>query len=191
MEYYLNQQLDIEIKTLESEEKPAMNTDLKKKKKKYTIYSEYNKMNFILHILTKASRKIAPVARKYNINERTGQRRWNQYKNDPDKFVLPKARVDCKKLYEEHQAFLTDLLGENPSNNIEQALEQLTTKFDDLKVRKSAVHEFIRDDMGFAFKRAAFHSLKRNDEGVIEARYEWAKKIVESDMSFFKKLCIY
>jgi transposase len=184
MEYYLNQQLDIEIKTLESEEKPAMNTDLKKKKKKYTIYSEYNKMNFILHILTKAPRKIAPVARKYNINERTGQRWWNQYKNDPDKFVLPKARGDCKKLHEEHQAFLTDLLNANPSNNIEQALEQLTTKFEDSQVRKSAVHEFIRDDIGFTFKRAAFHSLKRNDEGAIEARYKWAKKIVETDKFF-------
>jgi hypothetical protein len=72
MEYYLNQQLDIEAEMLESEEKPVMNTDLKKKKKKYTIYSEYDKMNFILHMLTKAPKKIALVARKYNINERAG-----------------------------------------------------------------------------------------------------------------------
>lgn len=129
-------------------------------------------MNFILHMLTKAPKKIAPVAREYNINECTGQRWWNQYKNDPDTFFLPKARGDRKKLYEEHQAFLTDLLDENPSINIEQALEQLTTKFDDLQVGKSAVHEFIRDDMGFTFKRAAFHSLKRNDEGAIEAQCE-------------------
>jgi hypothetical protein len=103
---------------------------------------------------------------------------------------LPKARDDRKKLHEEYQAFLTDLLDENPSINIEQALEQLTTKFDDLEVGKSAVHEFIRDDMGFTFKRAAFHSLKRNDEGAIEVRYEWAKKIVESDMSFLKN-CVF
>ncbi|KAG1137102.1 hypothetical protein G6F37_007141 [Rhizopus arrhizus] len=182
MEYYLNQQLDIEVEMLESEEKPVMNTDLKKKKKKYTIYSEYDKMNFILHMLTKAPKKIAPVARKYSINERTGQRWWNRYKNDPDTFFLPKSRGDRKKLHEEYQAFLTDLLDGNPSINIEQALEQLTTKFDDLQVGKSAVHEFIRDDMGFTFKR--------NDEGAIEVRYEWAKKIVESDMSFLK-ICVF
>ena len=103
---------------------------------------------------------------------------------------MPKARGNHKKLHEEHQAFLTDLLDENPSINIEQGLEQLTTKFDDLKVGKSAAHEFIRDDVEFAFKRAAFYSLKRNDEGAIEARYEWAKKIVESDMSFLKN-CIF
>lgn len=33
MEYYLNQQLDIEVETLESEEKPAVNTDLKRRKR--------------------------------------------------------------------------------------------------------------------------------------------------------------
>ncbi|KAG1332939.1 hypothetical protein G6F62_007005 [Rhizopus arrhizus] len=112
----------------------------------------------------KAPKKIASVARKYNINERAGQRWWNQYKNDPDTFFLPKARGDRKKLHEEYQAFLTDLLDENPSINIEQALEQLTTKFDNF--------------------------LKRNNEGAIEVRYEWAKKIVESDMSFFKN-CVF
>ncbi|KAI7901621.1 uncharacterized protein BX663DRAFT_513461 [Cokeromyces recurvatus] len=48
-------------------------------------------------------------------------------------FFLPKARGNRKKLHKEHQAFLTDLLDENPSINIEQALQQLTTKFDYLK----------------------------------------------------------
>ena len=54
MKYYLNQQLDIEVETLENEEKPAVKTDLKKKKKKYTIYSEYDcyvKMHHRTHIL--------------------------------------------------------------------------------------------------------------------------------------------
>ena len=59
MEYYLNQQLNIEVEMLESEEKPVVNTDLKKKKKKCTVYSEYDKMNFILHKLTKAPKEIA------------------------------------------------------------------------------------------------------------------------------------
>jgi hypothetical protein len=78
-------------------------------------------------MLTKAPKKIAPVAKKYNVNEHNGQ-------HDPNTFFLPKARSDRKKLHEEHQAFLTDLLEENPSINIEQALEQSTTKFDDLQV---------------------------------------------------------
>ena len=141
-------------------------------------------------MLTKAPKKIAPVAKKYNVNERNGQRWWDQYKKDPNTSFLPKARGDRRNLHEEHQAFLTDLLDENPSTNIEQALEQSTTTFDDLQVGKSAIHKSIRDDMGFTFKRAAFHSLKRNDEGDIEARYEWAKKTMELDMSFLIKLCI-
>lgn len=46
IEYNWDQQLDIKVEILESEKKPAMNTDLKKKKNKYTIYSEYDKINF-------------------------------------------------------------------------------------------------------------------------------------------------
>lgn len=83
-------------------------------------------------MLSEAPKKIALVARKYNINERTDQRWWNQYKNDPDTFFLPKARDDRKKLHEEHRAFLTDLLDKNPLIKIEQALGKLTTNFDDL-----------------------------------------------------------
>ncbi|KAI8069754.1 uncharacterized protein B0P05DRAFT_474565, partial [Gilbertella persicaria] len=56
----------------------------------------------------------------------------------------------------------------NPAINVEQALEQLTAKFDGLQIEKSAVHNFITKDTGFTFKKPAFHSLKRNGEGAIE-----------------------
>ena len=59
-----------------------------------------------------------------------------------------------------------------------------------LQIGKSAVHNFITKDMGFTFKRAAFHSLKRNDEGNIEARYEWAKQVAETDKSF-PRSCVF
>ncbi|KAI8095072.1 uncharacterized protein B0P05DRAFT_172902 [Gilbertella persicaria] len=119
-------------------------------------------------MLAKTPKKIAPVARKHDINERTGQRWWNQYKNDSDSFFLPKVKGDHKKLKEEHRAFLTDLLDEDPAINVEQAPEQLAAKFDGLQIGKSTVHSFITKDMGFTFKKAAFHILKRNDEGAIE-----------------------
>lgn len=31
------------------------------------------------------------------------------------------------------------------------------------------------------FKRASFHSIEGNDEGTIQARYEWAVKVKNSD----------
>ena len=74
-------------------------------------------------MLIKEPKKITLVARKYNINERTEQRWWSQYKNDPNSFFVPKTRGDRKKLSEEHSDFLIDLVDENPSINVEQALE--------------------------------------------------------------------
>ncbi|KAG1048522.1 hypothetical protein G6F43_009093 [Rhizopus delemar] len=143
MEDYLHKQLSAEAEMPKTENGPAMDTDPPKKRRK--------------------------DIQKYNINERTGQRWWNQYKNDPDSFFVPKVRGDRKKLKEEHYVFLTDLVDENPSINVEQALEQLISKFDGLQIGKSAVHNFITKDMRFTFKRAAFRSLKRNNESNIEA----------------------
>lgn len=44
-----------------------------KKKKSYIVYSNYERMIFIIYMLAKALKKIASTAMKYNINERTGQ----------------------------------------------------------------------------------------------------------------------
>ncbi|KAI9476476.1 MAG: hypothetical protein EXX96DRAFT_620920 [Benjaminiella poitrasii] len=153
-------------------EETIADTVLVKKKKKHITYSDYDTMNFILHMLTKAPKKIASVARKYNINERTGQCWWNQYKNDPDSFFLTKPR------------------DKNPSTNVDQALDQLTANFEGLKIGKLAVYDFIRKDMGFTFKRAELHSQKRNDKSAIQERYEWACKIANSDIDFLKN-CVF
>lgn len=114
---------------------------------------------------------MAPVARKYNINLRTGQRWWNKYKEDPDSFFIPKERGIHKILNEEHKKFLINLFDDNPSTVIEQAVDSLTKQFEGLEIAKSTVHNFIKNGMGFTFKKAQFHSLKQNDDEIIEKRY--------------------
>ncbi|OBZ85948.1 hypothetical protein A0J61_06012 [Choanephora cucurbitarum] len=109
MEDYLHKQANVEVEMSRAEEKDATETKPRKSKKGYTVYSEYDRINFILHMLIKAPKKITLVARKYNINERTEQRWWSQYKNDPNSFFVPKTRGDRKKLSEEHSDFLIDL----------------------------------------------------------------------------------
>lgn len=90
-------------------------------------------------MLAKALKKIASIARKYNINERTGQHWWNQYKNDPDYFFVSEPRGDHKKLHEEFKEFLIVLLDKDPSTNIDQTQDQLTASFEGLKIGKLAV----------------------------------------------------
>lgn len=108
---YLQAQLRHSMVTIEDGVKDENNTGnttkiTKTKKKAYTAYSDIDKYNFILHMVAKCPNKVAPVARKYNINLRTGQRWWNKYKEDPDSFFIPKERGNHKILNEEHKKFL-------------------------------------------------------------------------------------
>ncbi|OBZ86075.1 hypothetical protein A0J61_05877 [Choanephora cucurbitarum] len=80
-----------------------------------------------------------PIATKYNTNECTG---WCQ-------LFVPKIRGNFKKLNEEHHTFLNNLMNDDLSINVEQAFEQLISRFDALQIGKSAVHNFITKNMGF------------------------------------------
>jgi hypothetical protein len=44
--------------------------------------------------------------------------------------------------------------------------------------------------MNFTFKRAAFHAEKRNNEETLEARYQWATSIANSDVEFLRN-CVF
>ncbi|KAI8359905.1 hypothetical protein EDC96DRAFT_595891 [Choanephora cucurbitarum] len=94
------------------------------------------------------------------------ERWWNQYKNDPDSFFVLKTRGDRKKLGKEHSDFLIDLKLES------QQFITLLPKTWDLRSKEL---------LSIALK---------NDEGNIEARYEWVKRVAETDMSFLRS-CLF
>ncbi|KAI8888363.1 hypothetical protein K501DRAFT_173355, partial [Backusella circina FSU 941] len=153
------------------------NDGAEKKKKTYTVYSQIDKFNFIHHMIAKCPKTIAPVARLYNINPRTGQRWWAKYKENPDNFFEIKPRGNVKKLNTDHRDFLVGLFDKDPAATIEDAIEELSANFERIKIGSTAVHDFLKVDMNFTFKRAAFHSEKRNNEENVEERYKWARDI--------------
>ncbi|KAI7899159.1 uncharacterized protein BX663DRAFT_522504, partial [Cokeromyces recurvatus] len=135
-------------------------------------YSHIDKFNFIHHMIVKCLETIAPVARLYNINPRTGQRWWDKYKENPDTFFEIKPRGYIKKLYIEHKDFLVELFDKDPAATIEDAIEELSANFEEIKMDSTAVYDFLKVDMNFIFKRAAFHAEKRNNEENVEERYK-------------------
>lgn len=95
---------------------------------------------------------------KHGIYSRPGQRWWSIYKEDPSTFFQIKPRGNTKKLEDEHKDFLVELYGKDRGATIDDAIDTLSAKFEGVKIGKTAVHNFVKDDMNFIFKRVAFHA---------------------------------
>lgn len=83
-----------------------------------------------------------------------------------------------------------ELFDKDPAATVEDAIEELSANFEGLKIGTTAVHDFLKVDINFTFKRAAFHTEKRNNEENVEERYKRATEIANSDINFLRN-CIF
>ncbi|KAI8338822.1 hypothetical protein BD560DRAFT_440058 [Blakeslea trispora] len=68
-----------------------------------------------------------------------------------------KKRVGRPKiLNEEHKRFLLEKYSEDPRATINEAMESLTSQFEELKIAKTAVHNFMINDRALTIKKAHF-----------------------------------
>ncbi|KAI8097905.1 uncharacterized protein B0P05DRAFT_593312 [Gilbertella persicaria] len=142
---YLQYQVDHQQASDEiNEESSIQRREKNKKKKAYTLYSHIDKFNFIHHMIVKCLKTIALVARLYNINPRKDQRWW--------------AKGYVKKLNIEHKDFLVELFDKGPAATIEDAIEELSANFEGIEIGSTTVHDFLKIDMNFTFRRATFHA---------------------------------
>ncbi|RCI00974.1 hypothetical protein CU098_011803, partial [Rhizopus stolonifer] len=95
-----------------------------------------------------------------------------------------------KKLNIEHKDFLVEPFDKGPAATIEDAIEELPANFEGIEIGSTTVHDFLKIDMNFAFRRATFHAEKRNNEKNVEERYKWATEIANSDVDFLRN-CIF
>ncbi|GAB5587650.1 hypothetical protein Unana1_02550 [Umbelopsis nana] len=139
----------------ETEEEKEKETQIKEYKKTYTLYSDTQKYKDILYTLQKlGSARKAGI--KYDVNDRTAQRWWKAYMEDPNTFFDPKRRdAATKKLDDGHKEHLIKYLDENPSAVIDQVMESLAQQFDGLDISKTSVHRFMTDECQLTFKKSA------------------------------------
>jgi hypothetical protein len=82
-------------------------------------------------------------------------------------------------------ADLLRLVDENETGfTLDQMMESLTTQFMDLKISKSAFHEFARTKCRISCKRAHFQPEERNSPAKIEQRYNWVEHWEGTDLDF-------
>lgn len=94
------------------------------------------------------------------------------------------------KLQDVHKQHLIEFFDENPSAVINDAVESLTSLFEGLEIKKSRVHEFMKDECNLSLKVATLHPLPRNCDANLQRRMEWVQKWAVTDMDFTKN-CVF
>ncbi|KAG1192746.1 hypothetical protein G6F70_009170 [Rhizopus microsporus] len=98
-------------------------------KRVYTLYTDQDKARFFKLVFEKVLSASA-AAKQLGIHVRTAER-W--------------AQIRSRILHGEHKQVILEYIDENPSAVLEQVMERLLQKFQDLKVSKSTVYNFCKN----------------------------------------------
>ncbi len=100
--------------------------------------------------------------------------RWaNQYNVCPDSIFESCKKVGRKCiLTEEHKTTIINFIDANPSATVVEVTEHVLKRFNDLKVSRSIVYNFMQSFI----KKKDFHSIERNSPAKIEEQYDWVCK---------------
>ncbi|CAO3640728.1 unnamed protein product [Cunninghamella echinulata] len=134
--------LQLLISTIKNEEKKVAKSP-NCKSNKYTEMDKYRLIMLILEKLLKA----AQAGRQLGIQERTAQRWWKEYRENPDTFFNSKEKTKrkTKKLHDIHKEHIVEYIDDYPSTAVDQVTESLIKKFEDLDIKKSAVHKLMNE----------------------------------------------
>ncbi|KAG1456885.1 hypothetical protein G6F56_006732 [Rhizopus delemar] len=99
--------------------------------------------------------------------------------------VLPKPQLD-----ERHKVDLLEFYDNWPQAQVLDAMESLTQKFSDLTVKKSTVHNFLKDECNLSVKKLTCLPVARNNSDKIQARKDWVIKWTSTDMNYLEN-CVF
>ncbi|KAI9301861.1 hypothetical protein BJ944DRAFT_233545 [Cunninghamella echinulata] len=112
----------VQIKQLKNEEKKVVKSTSRKNNK----YTEMDKYRLIVLILEKLL-KAAQAGRQLGIQEQ-------------------KSKRETKKLNDIHKEHIVSYIYDHPTAVIDQVMESLVKQFEDLDIKKTAVHKFMKEE---------------------------------------------
>lgn len=119
----------------------------------------------------------AKAASHVGIAERTAQTWAKRIKNELDFNIYEKqtnkGRHAKSQLQDERKLHITNLFDEKPYTTTDEVIDSLSKAFEGFSLKKSTVNSFILHECNLSVKRLVRHSVARNDETRIDARYEW------------------
>ncbi|KAI9026002.1 hypothetical protein CLU79DRAFT_691671, partial [Phycomyces nitens] len=160
-------------------------------KRDYVRYTVQDKVRFFDLKIEKCMSASA-AAKQLGIHIRTAQRWVRQYSLCPDGIFDNCKQVGRNKciLSKEHKSVIINFIDANPSASIVEVTEHLLNQFDDLKVSRSTVYNFMKSECNLSLKKADFHSVERNSPAKIEERHNWVCKWENTDMNFLTN-CVF
>ncbi|KAL1925859.1 hypothetical protein VTP01DRAFT_7283 [Rhizomucor pusillus] len=160
------------------------------KKRAYVRYTAQDKARFFKLKIEKCMSASA-AAKQLDIRIRTAQRWVKKYDECPDSiFESGKKRGRRRILYEEHKRTFTDFIDANHSAVVVEVTEHLVKQFNDLKVSRSTVYNFMRTECNLSLKKAEFQSVERNSPEKIQERYDCVREWEQTDMNFLTN-CVF
>ncbi|ORE00840.1 hypothetical protein BCV72DRAFT_218409 [Rhizopus microsporus var. microsporus] len=159
-------------------------------KRAYTLYTDQDKVRFF-KLMFENVMSVSAAAKRLGIHVRTAQRWAQMYKTDPDSiFIKYKKTGRSRILQVEYKQVILEYIDENPSAVLEQVMDQLLQKFQDFKVSKSTVNNFVRTECNLSLKKPQFQPVDRSSEEKIQERFDWVHKWKCTDMDF-RTNCIF
>lgn len=153
-------------------------------KRDYVRYTVQDKTRFFDLKIEKCMSTSA-AAKQLGIHIRTAQRWIKQYNMRPDSIFEVCKQVGRKCiLSEEHKTAVIDFIDANPSAAVVEVTEHLLNRYNDLKVSRSTVYNFMRSECNLSLKKADFHSIERNSPAKIEESHDWVREWENTDMNF-------
>ncbi|CEI85914.1 hypothetical protein RMCBS344292_00363 [Rhizopus microsporus] len=125
-------------------------------KRAYALYTDQDKAKFF-KLMFENVMSASAAAKQLGIHVRTAQRWAQMYKTDPDSiFIKHKKTGRPRILRDEHKQVTLEYIDENPSAVLGQVMERLLQRFQDLKLSKSTIYNFVRTNVTCHLKRLNF-----------------------------------
>lgn len=159
-------------------------------KRDYTAYTDQDKVRFF-KLMFKKVLSASAAAKQLDIHVCSAQRWVLQYEKDPDNiFKKRKSSGRPRILCDEHKRVILEWVDENLSIVLEQLMKKLHKKFEGIRVSKTTLHRFVKNECNLTLKKAKFYPTDRNSEANIQGRSDWVRKWDKTDMDY-RKNCVF
>lgn len=184
---------DDSLKNLDADMEDVIDV-MKKQIKVYNKYSNEQKLLFVHYNRTKLLSAAKSERLAGGICEQTAQKWAKRLKEGKDWNIFEKQTnlVDRSKpqLDDRHIIHLLEFYDNWPQARVLDAMDPLTQKFSDLTVKKSTVHNFLKNECNLSFKKLTRMPVARNSPTRIQARKDRIIKWFATDMDHLEN-CVF
>ncbi|KAI8360707.1 hypothetical protein EDC96DRAFT_414130, partial [Choanephora cucurbitarum] len=169
-------------------------TAKKERSRQHNVYALEDRKRYFYY-LKKKLMKPREAAQAANVNYDTARKWKKAYEEDPDRTIPTKktnlgSSRPISQLGEDHKRHLINFFDEDASATIQDAVDDLTSSFAGLEIKKSRVAEFMKEECNLSIKVVTRHPAARNKEENLQARADWVNQWTQNGMDYLKN-CIF